>query len=714
MAVQRIKPIERHVEKIVLGASAAGLLGVIAWQVAGTRNSITVDKKALDVAQVYPALQGMAEKLRSEMTRTQFADLPSAPVLALQEEFKARITKGVSPTSQLAWSPAAPKLPGGVSTGTVVTVARINVPAVPAPSPAVAFAFMSTVADQEVRNAIAQEPDAAGLFSGGNPHDMPAVSVEVEFSGKDLRAALERDPDGPNGPVPAIPRAWWDATAALGVELVRERRLPDGTWGEQTAVPHLPGRLSLAKDLAAADLTAEQLTELSKLAATREEELLRPSYYANAVVMNNMIGSPWEPPRDAVESAKAGEGSAAERKRREYTRELRKLQNMEAARQTQGAPDPGAGGGGRGVGGPGGRGVGPGRDTPPPQQAQRSEQEIRLERQRALVARLKQELEALGEKVAADPNAGRQNVADRGVAALLVQEKFNVYAHDISVKRGETYRYQVRLKFTNPLYGRAGNLEEKDAAFAAKPFMASPPSAWSAPVEVPQQTYAFIVGGRPRDITGSSSSTGLGGGATASAELFAFTWGHWRSARVPLEPGDALEATVEVPDLAKVIEATGEQMPTPPPGGPVPGGPGRTITPGAPVPPPGGPTGNQPQPGAKIEIPRKQLVISKDSFLLDVTAAPESEPRRTLIQAVLRDLGGRIAIRQPDRDQADALYRRLVASARSGEDQFNMTPGQPGGGGMLPPPPSERPETEPAQPPPPTPGGGGGGGGGGG
>lgn len=103
MAVQRIKSFERHIEKILLGTAALGLLGVVAWQVAGTKTTVKIDKGGdVSLSEAYNTLDAQARKLQGEIASTP-TNVPTPPDLNLAKEFNDRRARPVSKNPTLAW-----------------------------------------------------------------------------------------------------------------------------------------------------------------------------------------------------------------------------------------------------------------------------------------------------------------------------------------------------------------------------------------------------------------------------------------------------------------------------------------------------------------------------------------------------------------------------------------------------------------------------------
>jgi hypothetical protein len=343
-----------------------------------------------------------------------------------------------------------------------------------------------------------------------------------------------------------------------------------------------------------------------------------------------------------------------------------------------------------------------------------------------VVSRLRAMNQDVSMFVAGEPAPEATSAAATLELPLLENPSVKVWAHDVSVERGRTYRYQVRVVLNNPMFGQGNVMVPEQQEWSRAPVVRSEPSAWSEPVRVDDESYFFMVGASPADAR-------LNRLASARAELFIFKWGRWRKADVSLEPGDRLEGTARYPDFSVLLAGgpAGE--------GPAPiaaGQPGRRdpSQPPPPSPPPSTsptdtrtPPGNLPSQSERDrrewsrpvqpegmdargqKLPMLSADIKIDAIFLNVGVAPVT-PGSTAAGAVvfLRDAMGRVITRTTGSDLSSGLLARLRRSAEDGESDLRPAEAQ-------------RPE-EPRQParpvrPEPEPGGkspGGGGGGGGG
>lgn len=716
MGLKGISWIEQNIEKVVVGIFGVALLGAVALQFVGEGSTIEIgtgrDKKRYGYDQVWDQVLQQARATKAQVTSVEpdMSDLPETP--AVLAGFTSKLRGPVSPSqTNLAAGWDRPTLePYGLvgSGGAGIKTETYAAITPPAPSKPVGASYLGTIHPEEVRTheGLAQlvgakfDPEKPDSFKPGEilpKLDRAAISVETTFSGTDLEAVLLADPDA-DGPASPLPRHWWDSgnIQILGLELERQELGPDGEWGRPTKVAPMPGRLDLLATVnEAVEAEDPQWFREILIAASRQtEDVLRPPYYAV------VLGEEWVPPSEVVDemastdTASVG-GDRVTRLKREYdiqTRDLASLDQRikaleEEVNQGSGGRRPTA----QPPGG-GGKGGGPPRDVRQPDQTTRDPKQARLDSMRRTYAaryakreRIAEELRALGAEVpgqavpVATPQAPKPRETE---PPLLLNPEVRLWAHDVTVERGKTYRYRVTVVLNNPLYNKQAALDEKQHSLAETPLVRSAPSEWSDPVRVDPETFYFITSASPEDAFASA--------ARASAEVFVFSMGYWRKGQVNLEPGDTIAADVRVPDPEKIValiasdpnQITQPTMPSPSrPDGPQLVEPGRGLPRG--VPP--GPEGGRPylppvqQPGvqepqeidpATILIPR---LVTEDAMLLDVastTVVSEGTIAKTKTenQAYLLNEEGRIVVRTPDGDRSAAAYLRLVRSAERGEE----------------------------------------------
>lgn len=679
MKLKGVNPIEQHVEKIVLVSVSGVFLLVVAAQFLYEPNRINVGSgQAVPPGAAFHAAEEQAKQIAARMAATQIPDLPEAPNLDLVEQFRTRHSAPVAPPNLgIALGPAV-KFQGDESAGAgakgQVTIATA---AVPAPANVVAAAFRSTIDPME--SVIT--PELKPLLPTQQPMDKAAVSVAARFDGTALRTALAADPDGA-GPTVAIPGSWLrDGVEVLAVRLERQEQLPGGGWSEPVEVAPPPGRFDGASQVKTVRATADMNDVLSE-ARVRTTEILRPAYY------NTIAGPAWTPPSEvpADELARNPEVDRLVRQHRDLTNRIEGLRR-EITKLDQQAPaaprNAGGGGGGKGGAGAAGGAQGPARDPNAGKADQRKRLDDAVARVEQDLAKVEDKLKELKVDATGKPLVGEPAAAPAGAAAkpLLDDPDIELWAHDLTVEPGKTYRYRVKVAINNPAFGRSASLVPEQQELAKMPLAFGQPSEWSTPVPVLKDQYYFIV---------SAAEVDEFGPARASAEVYKFFYGHYRKGSVTLEPGDMIAVSgLKLPEgsllpifdleAAKAEPGQAPVAPMPEQGGrgaqPGPGaGKGGGAMPG----PAPAPRNQQAEPAeAKVALAENAkpwttpLNVLIEAYLLDVARSPGAGEgaAATKSQAYLRDENGNIVVRTPEDERAAEVYRVVVASAKEGENQ---------------------------------------------
>lgn len=659
MKLKGINPFEQYVDKALFGIVGASLLGVLAWQFVGPGNQIEVGGQRVDPDKAYGPVATQAQAILAKVG-SQSPELPAPPRADVLNRFEDRLTKGVSPGKNIvALTPKLSLGVGGAGDTGVGAESPIAPLAVPAPGGVVAATFASALDPMEV---IANE-ELAKLLPKEQPFDKQAVSVEAVFDGTALARALENDPEGDPR---SIPLGWWRGQMSLlAVEIERERELSGGEWGEATIVPPMPGRAGLLKDL---DKTVRSKADLPMLVARAEQSqdmVMRPKYY------NIIAGPEWMPPTEmSTGETKSEQMDRLQRRINDLEKEEATLKRRldaknKPATQTGGGRDEPAPAGRRG-GGP------PPPPTPSPesrgrdrasQPTKRDPLEIKIEDVSNQIVKAKADLEKLN----APPQAENQEAVKR--LSLLENPKLRVWAHDLTAEPGATYRYRVRVATNNPLFDQ--KLIDAQKSDAQSPVVLGAWSEWTDPITVEAKEYYFITGASPADQLG---------GARASAEMYKFYYGFWRKGSAAVEPGDMLAAQAKLPDELRIWDMDKLKAGAKPkitaniPAGdrdaPSGGRPRGRVNPE----PEAAPAGEAAADKTKLEDDGlskpapKTIDFVVDAMMLD-TAAIGERGGKARFRTFLRDQIGRIVVRYPDADAASGLYKRLLASAKLGENQ---------------------------------------------
>ena len=117
-------------------------------------------------------------------------------------------------------------------------------------------------------------------------------------------------------------------------------------------------------------------------------------------------------------------------------------------------------------------------------------------------------------------------------------QEIKVWAHDLTVEPGKTYRYRVIVSVLNPLFRQSRVPESQQQEFfnqvalgpAEQELEASP---WTEPVRVDPERYFFFIQGAPQN-------------QIAQVEVWRVFNGRWRRDEFQVQPGDPIGGTMEV------------------------------------------------------------------------------------------------------------------------------------------------------------------------
>lgn len=642
MKLKGVNPFQQHIEKIVLGLVLVILLGVIALQFVTTPNNIEDGGRSIAPAQVYTSLESQANQLQSQITDLNPA-LPDVKPVDLVQRYNNAFENAGS--TRLALSSS---LGQGVdiaqATGTDVQqvkgiesgpVAALDVPATTTPVAVSQWATLDPYAVQTV-------PEYADYVPAQQPFDFPSISIEATFSGTELEAVLSGENGGST-----IPRRFWSATgiAILGFEVERQRLMPDGSWSASESIqtpPHTP----IPTNAINSESGLQELVTVIGNAARAVDDVARPMFPPT------IAGSAWTPPSERVALEGASEDDQIKRLQRQLERargELERLSNP--PRPTTQSPRDQRPGGGK-TSDPA-----PSRNNPSNTTNDRNRQ--RIERVRETITRLEDELKDLG--VEEVTSSVRVRTSARDVQSVLETEAIELWAHDLGVEPGATYRYRTRVAVNNPLFRKSAELDPDDAAQQAltrDPIARGDWSEWSSPVVAGAREYFFV----------TSANLGTAGDtspARATVELYQMYYGHYRKSTLTVSPGDMLSAsvrvsgdllafdtqTVPVADASKFVESLG------------------------------GDAAASDLPEGISELPGR-VRIDMGVFVLDVYQGQEQTTtglggqQQSVIQVVLRNSDGEVIVRTEQADESSLAYALAAESASSASSTPLRSPGE--------------------------------------
>ncbi len=646
MKLKGVNPFEQHVEKIVLVVVVFVLLGVIAMQFVTQPNTIEVGSREVAPDAIYQVLGEQARSLESQISDTspRLPDVKDVDLVARYDSAFEASEEGVG------------VLPAPLGTGVDVVAAlgvdnvtsgggnfdEIEALTVPVTSSPIAVSRWATLDPF----ALSENPGLGSLGSGGSqPIDFASVSIEASFSGSDLRKVLEGE-DG----FPGVPRLFWASTgmAVMGLEVERQKLMDDGSWGpgeriERPAMSAMPTNAVRASD------PLVRLNEVVGLAQEHAPDVIRPAF------VPTISGPEWEAPSlaDSTGRSSLSEEERLTRKLASLEEELDRVRN--AGRRTTTRPGGGGGGGKTPTRDPR---TGPSTTSRPGG----SGNDARIERIEREIEGVREDLDRLGVEIDDRTRSGS------GTLDVLREDSLQMWAHDMGVEPGATYRYRTRVAVNNPYFRKGPYLDEADQAQQAltvDPFARGDWSDWSDPVRVGAKELFFV--------SSASTNTTTGTPAEVKVELYSMYYGYYRRRSMTLSPGDVLASDVPVSgDLllfdrgsadAKAIERYLEDTDSR----------DRTLPDG-------------------VTMGPDRRMIDLGAYVIEVLADPISsvDDQGGLVRSVsvlLRDRDGSLEERRPAMDTGSTLFEQVSASASEGARAEIRAPGSeaaaPGSAGLF-------------------------------
>jgi uncharacterized membrane protein YgcG len=551
MKTKGISFFEQHVEKIVLGVSGVVFVSVLVWQLFPT--TVKVDGKNVALGDLDREISTKTEMLKRKL------DTENTP---LSEQLKGKLPPTIDGSAYSAMAAARtlspdalpqiePRLARAIQSSGGVGSDTYYVPVLAAAKMGSTLQFDDTVD----ATFIQQNPKAKELpaFVGASL-DVSWLVPSATLDAKALFAEFAKFTQEAK----AIPPSWYRNNLFL-VDVVFERQevLPDGTNGATSQVEVLPAAFTLRDkivqnpDATLRDAVWESLSDTSTQRAVLQPEFIptkRGNFSAASMLNDPSEAAEGEDPKlrslrknvakQSLEVSRLEEDLKAlggpledtskEDKKREDEEKNESGSGNRGGSGNSGQNRPGGGLGGGGLSG----GMGGGKNTggADPRDEATKEKRIKmtktLREKKARLASLQKELEKLGASVEASKAVGPFDPKS--------QDRLVVWAHDLGVLPGKTYRYRVALRPYNPFFTYAGLLDKEQKSLAGPFTMDTPVSTWSDPVTVAPRIAFFVT-----DAVPGEGRLGIG---QVSVEIYTYQDGERRVERVTLQPGDLIAA----------------------------------------------------------------------------------------------------------------------------------------------------------------------------
>ena len=319
-----------------------------------------------------------------------------------------------------------------------------------------------------------------------------------------------------------------------------------------------------------------------------QDDIAQPAFYAT----RNDSWAPVSLMEEIIEVVNNTEEDPYSALRRELKRLLNKKASIEKKLEEAGGPlgendppggignppggDPGGGGrgdGGRGRGrgrGGSGDGDGGGKKAPPgagggfgtggSDIGRRDKSGANRERARKIRIGLTKQLKKVQRKI----DRVHKQLPDDIIEKVQVdngtdESALIVWAHDLTVKPGETYRYRATVNVYNPFFGKRINLSNDQENLADSFTLASAASEWSSEITIESRLQLYII--RASASGQKSSRNGSLGLGQATAEVFRYYDGRQWMKTFKVQPGEHIGGIEMQRDAALEVDfSTGKYV----------------------------------------------------------------------------------------------------------------------------------------------------------
>ncbi len=554
MKTKGISFIEEHVEKVVLGGVGVLFLSVLAWQLFPT--TVKVDGVDVPLSSVDKKLEEKtaALNLKLDQPREPLAKQLEGKLQAQSAAFNAKLAAGVTPHAELPRIEAL--LAGDLNlSGTMSAASEFHVPSFPA----LAMRLTAQIDDTIEETVFKANPKLEQYFASSTaPFDLswlvPSAQIDLKAMRAELKASTPKQAQ--------IPAHWYDDTLFLiDVNFNREELLADGSFGNAGLVDVVPGAFTLRTeiekdpDARLRDAVWTSLREKATQRAVLQPDFLptrRSNFSASAMLADPSAATEGEDPvvrglkkalakralevkrltDDLQELGGPLEDTSKEDKRKEDQRKKdEEEENSGKSGGSGGASRPGGGlGGGGGSGLSGGMEGGKNTGGADPKDAATKERRIKMTK---LLKEQTKKLTALEKQLAEKNQAFDATQASAAASKdFAVADTAVVWAHDLRVEAGKTYRYQAVVKTYNPFFTNSGVLPDSQKSEGDAFARATKVSAWGQPVTVAPRIAFFVT-----DAVPGEGRLGIG---QATVEVYCYRDGERRFERFTVQPGDAI------------------------------------------------------------------------------------------------------------------------------------------------------------------------------
>ncbi len=541
MKFKNISIVEQHIEKVFVALCVVMFLAVVYVYYFTDRFTATVRNQTISWKNLDQTINDKANELKRKLN----TDLPSDLEITVVPDYEGMFLDNYFD----------PGIPDNLA---MVSLPNINIdqidmteredrfyhkPTVPAPR---YLTLRQDIATLDPAPILANT-DLSDYFSSTPPYNVQWVSIVSRFSVMKLIKAFEEQNDITTRP---ISRDWWSLLVFTDVQVEREEKLSNGHWGNSKIIDALPGSLlaEVRKQIINIE-TGPAAANLVSYLDTNCVNIVQPPFY-------QLLNRTWEPVKIDVPYITEDDNEIMVRNKTalleinsQLARVLLRIENdggeISDARQTQ-------------IDGyetrieqlettilDGGGTLPDGTTGRRPRTTTTRTTTRRPARTPTRPALVRPDFgDARDQGVRTSPQTSTPSPRIRPATTTqprsVIQQisrfnlssddlpSINLWAHDITLEAGKTYRYRMRACVTNPLFGRKIALPEAQYETDGKQFaLLGEWSEWSNDIQTIKEDYFFLVGASP--VT-----------SQASIEVWKFSESKWHKAEFRVTPGDPI------------------------------------------------------------------------------------------------------------------------------------------------------------------------------
>lgn len=545
---------EQHVEKIILTVTVLVLAIAFYTQFIREPHSIPEGSPQEIKTKVESEIESLNRRLNGN------ANVPNYEVAGFDEHFEQTTIRN-APGSGLATGVIGnPPIEPPIAEGGGETYSLPRPPMATGFEVAAGHALLATSGNQ---GEITQQ--LIDILDQRAPYDFQYVSVAADFPFAQWVRRLEQRRSGQDPPVPT---RWWGSRRFLaGVLLQRQELDPvTGEWSDPVIIDPMPGQIGYREN-------AEQVWEPGEFQQTLSLISNQQQFVQQPPFVPTAGGVPWTPPGEGLASLSPEtqlelrglfddlEGVRDRIFRMEERNGNARTRTDNSRSRSRTTTNRRSTGGGMGAAGGAFGGNNAARRTPAPTRS-RDQNLSPLDRLRNQEVEIINEIMAIllpdqaeqqnNQPVAQQPgfnqpgmmqpgfNPGMRgnNTAQPVQSAGITEDEVRVWAHDITVEPGKTYRYRVIVNVLNPLFRRSNINKQQRAENYRKIALGPDPdelesSPWSRPITTDPVNFFWLVDGSLQN-------------QQAEVEIWTRYSGQWERLESRVSAGDAIGGNTNI------------------------------------------------------------------------------------------------------------------------------------------------------------------------